>query len=167
MKKVTRIALYGAGIIGALLAVALLAVNLYVQSRGTQARIEEELSGRLGTPLKIRRISVTPWWGLKLTGISMPQANEAVPGNFLEAEAFRLRVRLSSLFSGRLVIKEISLIHPEVIWAQDSDGKWRLPVSPGSADAQVASVKAVPAPSGRPRQALRRRRKREPAAAPR
>ncbi len=140
MKKVTRIALYGAGAIGAILVVALLAVNLYVQSRGTQARIERELSERLGTRLEIRRISVTPWWGLKLTGITMPQADETVPGSFLEADAFRLRVRLSSLFSRRLVIKEISLIHPEVVWAQDADGKWRLPTSPALAAEQVASA---------------------------
>lgn len=157
MKKVTRFALYGAGAIGAILAVALLAVNLYVQSRGTQARIEQELSERLGTPLEIRRISVTPWWGLKLTGITMPQADETVPGSFLEADAFRLRVRMSSLFSRRLVIKEISLIHPEVVWAQDADGKWRLPTSPALTDERVARAPAaapgveaesVPPPAG-------------------
>lgn len=146
MKKVTRIALYCAGAIGAILAVALLAVNLYVQSQGTQARIERELSERLGTALEIRRISVTPWWGLKLTGITMPQADETVPGSFLEADAFRLRVRMSSLFSRRLVIKEISLIHPEVVWAQDADGKWRLPHSTPPAPEQIASSAAAPSP---------------------
>ncbi|MEP6822255.1 MAG: AsmA-like C-terminal region-containing protein [Chthoniobacterales bacterium] len=146
MKKVTRIALYSAGAIGAILAVALLAVNLYVQSRGTQARIERELSERLGTTLEIRRISVTPWWGLKLTGITMPQADETVPGSFLEADAFRLRVRLSSLFSRRLVIKEISLIHPKVVWAQDADGKWRLPASPALAAAPATSAPAEMVP---------------------
>lgn len=129
MKKVTRLALFCAGALGALLVVALLAVNLYVQSRGTQARIEQELSERLGTTLQIRRISVTPWWGLKLTGITIPQTDETVPGSFLQADAFRMRIRFRSLFSRRLVIREISLIHPEVVWAQNADGKWRLPMS--------------------------------------
>ncbi len=104
MKKVRRIALYLAGGLLALLAVALLAVNLYVQSQATQARIQQELSERLGTTLRIERISVTPWWGLKLTGITMPQSDGTVAGNFLEAETFRLRIALASLFSGHLVI---------------------------------------------------------------
>ena len=129
MKKITRFALYCVGAIGACLIVALLAVNLYVQSRGTQARIEQELSERLGARLQIRRISVTPWFGLKLTGITMPQADAALSGNFLQAEAFRLRIRLGSLFARRLVIKEIALINPEVVWAQNADGRWRLPMS--------------------------------------
>ena len=129
MKKITRLALYGAGALAGLLVVALLGVNLYVQSRGTQARIEQELSERLGATLQIRRISVTPWWGLTLTGITMPQTDENVSGSFLQADAFRLRIRIASLFSRRLVIKEISLINPEVVWAQNADGKWRLPAS--------------------------------------
>ena len=129
MKKITRLALYGAGALAGLLVVALLAVNLYVQSRGTQARIEQELSERLGARLQIRRISVTPWFGLKLTGITMPQADAALSGNFLQADAFRLRIRLGSLFARRLVIKEIALINPELVWAQNADGRWRLPMS--------------------------------------
>ena len=75
MQKAGRIALIVAGVICALAAAALLAVNLYVQSQGTQARIQAELSDRLGTTIRIQRISVTPWWGLKLTGITMPQTH--------------------------------------------------------------------------------------------
>ena len=125
MQKTVRIALIVAGVICALAAAALLAVNLYVQSQGTQARIQAELSDRLGTTIRIQRISVTPWWGLKLTGITMPQ--EDGNGDFLRAETFRLRVRIGSLFSRRLVIKEVSLIKPTVVWAQNAAGKWRLP----------------------------------------
>ncbi|HMJ04838.1 MAG TPA: AsmA family protein, partial [Chthoniobacterales bacterium] len=145
MKKITRAALILAGAIGLLLATALLAVNLYVQSRGTQARIEQELSERLGATLHIRRISVTPWFGLKLTGIKMPQADEAAPGDFLRADTFRLRIRLTSLFARRLVITEISLINPDVVWAQNTDGKWRLPASFAEDAAAAAEAPATTA----------------------
>ena len=96
-------------VLGVLVGVALLiliGVNLYVQSRGTQARIQQELSQRLGAPLRIQRISVTPWWGLKLTGITIPQTQPGVSPDFLTAKTFRLRIRFSSLFGGQLVIKE-------------------------------------------------------------
>src|SRR6185312_10017464 len=49
--------------------------------------------------------------------------------HFLEAKTFRLRVRFLSLFSRRLVIKEVALIDPNVVWPQDAEGKWKLPRS--------------------------------------
>lgn len=110
--------------------VILIAVNMYVQSQGTQARIQQELSQRLGTTLQVRRISVTPWAGLKLSGITIPQSQPGVSPDFLAAKTFRLRIKFGSLFSRRLVIKEISLINPEVVWAQNGDGKWRVPSMP-------------------------------------
>ena len=72
MQKFSRVLLFIAGALFAVASIVLLAVNLYVQSQGTQSRIQQELSQRLGTPLIIRRISVTPWGGLKLTGLAVP-----------------------------------------------------------------------------------------------
>ena len=53
-------------------------------------------------------MSVTPWGGLELSGITIPQtSSRLVRKHFLEAKTFRLRVRFLSLFSQRLVIKEV------------------------------------------------------------
>ena len=130
MKKLRRVLLVGLGAILGVAILILLGVNLYVQSQGTQARIQQELSQRLGTTLQVRRISVTPWAGLKLSGITIPQSQPGVAANFLTAKTFQLRIKFRSLFSQRLVIKEISLINPDVVWAQNADGKWRLPSLP-------------------------------------
>ena len=129
MRKVRRIILIALGAVIALGAILLIGVNLYVQSQGTQAKIQQELSRRLGTALEIRRVSVTPWGGLELSGITIAQTSPIGPKYFLKAKTFRLRVRFLSLFSKRLVIKEVSLINPNVIWPQDAKGKWRLPSS--------------------------------------
>lgn len=130
MKKLTRVLLIVLAVILGVAVLILIGVNMYVQSQGTQARIQQELSQRLGTTLHVRRISVTPWWGLKLSGIAIPQSQPGVPSDFLTAKTFRLRIKFGSLFSQRLVIKEISLINPEVVWAQNQDGKWRVPSMP-------------------------------------
>ena len=127
MQKFGRLALI---LIGGLLifaAVVFIALNLYVQSEGTQARIQQELRQRFGATLTIGRISVTPWSGLKLSGITMAQGANGAAGNFLEAENFGLRIAFFSVFSRRLVIKEVSLVGPKVVWPQNADGKWRLP----------------------------------------
>ena len=158
MKKVSRVLLLTAGVILGLLAAALLAVNLYVQSHATQARIQEELTQRLGTTLRIQRISVTPWAGLKLTGITMPQTDEGIARDFLKADTFRLRIEFLSLFSRRLVIREVSLVNPNVVWAQNASGKWRLPMTTPPVD--VAASLPPPSAAPPPPQSA------EPAAAP-
>lgn len=124
-----------------------LAVNLYVQSQGTQLRIQHELSQRLGATLHLRRISVTPWAGLKLSGITIPQTQPGLAGDFLEAKTFRLRIKFASLFSRQLVIKEISLINPDVVWAQNREGKWRLPSMPETLASRSTIPPSVPAGS--------------------
>ena len=145
VRKLHRITLIALGVVIGLGAVLLIGVNLYVQSQGAQAKIQQELSRRLGTPLAIRSMSVTPWGGLKLSGITIAQTSSADPRHFLEAKTFRLRVRFLSLFSRRLVIKEVLLINPNVVWPQNAEGKWRLPSSqevqsPAVSAQQAASV---------------------------
>src|SRR5438270_5682285 len=115
MRKLRRLVVIALGALIALGVVLLLGVNLYVQSQGAQAKIQQGLSRRLGMPLKIRSMSVTPWGGLELSGITIPQTSSNGPRQFLEAQTFRLRVRFLSLFSRRLVIKEVSLIKPRIV----------------------------------------------------
>jgi type II secretion system protein N len=164
----SRLLLIGLGLIVGVALLILIGVNMYVQSRGTQARIQQELSQRLGTTLRIQRISVTPWAGLKLTGITIPQTQPGVSSDFLKAKSFRLRIRFSSLFGGHLVIKEISLINPEVVWAQNSEGKWRLPSMPVEPVAPVVPEKPVPteAPSAASPAAAQKIAVQEPAEKP-
>ena len=149
MQKLGRIVLIVAAAMIALAAVLLLGVNLYVQSKGAQAKIQQELSRALGTTLRIRSMSVTPWGGLELSGITIPQASPAGQRYFLEAKTFRLRVRFLSLFSRRLVIKEVSLVKPIVVWPQNAEGKWRLP---GASEAQSPVVSAEPPPPVSPQE---------------
>src|SRR5881227_3850955 len=126
-------------VVVAIFVVSLLGANLYVQSQATQERIQQELSQRLKMPLQIQRISVTPWGGLKLSGITIPQSNDVHAAPFLQAKHFQLRVQLRSIFWRPLVIKEVALIAPAVIWPQNESGEWRVPMkeTPSEAQAQV------------------------------
>src|SRR4029453_10792826 len=112
----------------AIFLVSLLGANLYVQSQTTQQRIQQELSQRLKMPLQIQRISVTPWGGLNLSGITILQLNDPHATPFLEAKNFRLRVKVRSVFWRPLVIKEVALIGPAVIWPQNESGGGGVPM---------------------------------------
>jgi AsmA-like protein len=148
--KLSRLFLIGLGAVLGIAIILLLAVNLYVQSQATQARIQQELSQRLNTPLRIGGISVTPWGGLKLSGITIPQTKPGTSGDFLNAKTFRLRIRFGSLFAQRLVIKEISLIKPNVVWMQNADGKWRLPEEPAPSQPHFAAREPNTIPASPP-----------------
>ena len=170
MGKFIRLAGIVAGVVLLLLAILALGLNLYVQSLGTQARIQQELSHRLGTPVRLKSISVTPWSGLSLSGITIAQSEAADAPEFLSARSFELRAGIFSIFSGKLIIKKITLVSPKVVWPQNQDGKWRLPgdrrsgkrevaQEPQEAEAVVPAPDAVPpSPSGEGRE--------EPARAP-
>src|SRR5207248_2204469 len=146
MRKLRRLVVIALGALIALGVVLLLGVNLYVQSQGAQAKIQQELTRSLDVPLKILCMSVTPWGGLELSGITIPQIVSVGPKNFLQARTFRLRVRFLSLFSRRLVIKDVSLVRPRVVWPQNTEGKWRLP-NTRAARAHTVSTNQAPAPS--------------------
>jgi type II secretion system protein N len=149
VSRFRRILLFFGGAVLGLAITALLVVNLYVQSQGTQARIQQELSQRLGTTVRVRSISVTPWSGLTLSGITISQNSNVSGSDFLEAKSFHLHVRLLSLFSQRLVIKEVSLLGPTVTWLQNANGKWRLPGA-SSVEQPVAQPEDSSSPSTLP-----------------
>jgi len=151
VQKLRRLAVIVLGALVGLGAVVLLGVNLYVQSQGAQGKIQQELTRSLGVPLKIRSMSVTPWGGLELSGITIPQTVSVGPRHFLEARTFRLRVRFLSLFSRRLVIKEVSLVAPRVVWPQNAEGKWRLPNAPAVRAETVSTNRAPAIPQGEAR----------------
>jgi len=144
VRKLRLVVLIAFGTAIALGAIVLIGVNLYVQSQAIQAKIQQDLSQRLGTVIQIHRISVTPWDGLRLSGITIAQKPAVGSTPFLEARTFRLLVRFLSLFSRRLVIKEVSLVNPTVVWPQDAAGKWRLPGSRGE-ETPIVSAEHTPA----------------------
>ena len=62
-ERLSRLVLWLLGGIGLLAVILLIGINLFVQSQGTHQRIQQELSQRLGTPLHLRQISLTPGAG--------------------------------------------------------------------------------------------------------
>jgi hypothetical protein len=145
VKKVSKAILIGFAVLVVLVVALLVGLNLYIQSPGAQARIQEELSKALRLPLKITNTSVSPWSDLRITGISIPDGE----ANFLEATSFSARYRLLPLLQGKLVISEMQVQSPKVIWIQNAEGKWKLP-SPEKAAAisrEEGPSSATPAPA--------------------
>ena len=125
----------------------ILAANLYIQSKPTQEKIELKLSETLRMPLEIERASLTPWGGLSITGITVPQAG----GNFLDARECSIHFRFFPLFGRKLVIDQILLDEPKVVWAQNASGRWEFPEFAPQPEPEPAESPS-PAPSPEPAQ---------------
>ncbi len=141
MKPVVKVILILIGALVLLAGLGVLFMNLYVQSAKTHRRIELKLGEALQLPLKISRATFTPWSGLQVSGITVPQANPPGGGNFLEAPEFLVRLRFWPLFQRKLIIDEIKVTEPKIVWFQNNDGQWKPPSVPVSA--QTAPEKEV------------------------
>ncbi|MEI8341885.1 MAG: AsmA family protein, partial [Verrucomicrobiota bacterium] len=147
MKKVVRTFLIVMGLIVGIAGIGLLAANLYIQSKPTQLKIERKLSETLRMPLEIRRTSLTPWGGLSITGITVPQAQPESGGHFVEAQECSIHFQLLPLFQRKLVIDGILLDEPKVVWTQNASGRWVFPETaslPAPEPSPVAEQPAVP-----------------------
>jgi type II secretion system protein N len=163
VQKLLKGFLFVAGVLVAVAAVGVLAINLYVQSAGTQKRIENALSSGLKAPVLLTSTIVTPWSGLKASGITVAQT-PPMTGNFLEAASFTAHFDWLGLLRHRLDARKVSLDEPRVEWFQTPGGRWDLPraeapapptkpagtpaAAPGGSPAMVA--KASPGASARP-----------------
>lgn len=125
MKRFAKIIL---GILAALvivLIVALVGINLYLQSGDVQQRIRLATEQALGTPIAVKRTMYTPWNGLTLSGLSLP--DPTIPeANLVEAPKFSVQFQFFPLLGRRLVISTISLTSPHLTLRQTPDKKWVL-----------------------------------------
>lgn len=131
MPKIAKRFLFVAAAIVAVIALVLLCINLYLQSGGVQQRIRAAAERALGSEVKIRSTSYTPWGGLNLRGLSVPDPTlpaGSPPRNIVEADGLRLRFPLAPLFQQRFEVTECTLIEPTFVARQTPDGNWILPL---------------------------------------
>ena len=126
VKKLPKAILIVVAALGALALVALFGINLYLQSPGTQRRIEEELSAALRVPLRFTTTSLGPTGHLKITGITVPDGDRT----FLEAKAFHAHCHVLPVFRGRLEIQEILVDAPKIVCVENAEGRWTMPTLP-------------------------------------
>ena len=125
VKRLSKAILILAALLVMVMAGAIYAVNRYVQTPAARLRIQTALSDALGVPMEITGASFG-WSGLQLAGVRVPHGER----NFLEASSFRAEYRLLPLLQRRLVLRRMTLENPRVLWAQNSQGKWELPLLP-------------------------------------
>lgn len=148
MNRLTKIILSTLAALVTLAVLVIVGVNLYIQSPGTQARIQAALSKALRVPVTFTTTSVSMAGQLKIVGITIPDGDR----KFLEASAFTAHYRLGALLRGRLEIYGMSVERPRIVWQQNDDGDWtvpRLPAEPRQETGEKPKTKtSAPAAGG-------------------
>lgn len=90
----------------------LLAINLYVQSAGTQLRIREAVSESIGLPISVFRITFTPWGGFVFQDVTIGNPSAGVP--LAKAERLTVACDFFPFFHRKVAIKQVALQHVEI-----------------------------------------------------
>lgn len=125
MKRFAKIILAAVGGVVALLVAVLIGINLYLQSGDVQQRIRLVTEEALGTPVGVSRTFYTPWSGLTLSGLSLPDPTVA-GANLVDAPTFSVHFEFLPLLGKRFVISEVNLVSPHLILRQTPDRRWVL-----------------------------------------
>jgi hypothetical protein len=110
-------------VLAAVALIALIGINLYLQSGDVQQRIRLATEDAVGAPVSVRSTLYTPWSGLTMSGLTIPPWIQPAP-NMFEAAKFSLRFELMPLFNRRFVVREVNLDEPVFALRQREDGAW-------------------------------------------
>ena len=146
MQKFSKPILIGVGSVVVLCALALLGINVYLQSKEVQSRIQEAASRAAGVTLRIQGTSFTPWSGVSVSGITVSQGDsKAAP--LLDVTSVSVGIRFLSLLRGKVVISDVLLTNPLITAVQRPDGSWEPPQRSQPADLPAAASGGSAAPS--------------------
>ena len=143
MKRHSKVIFVVLAVLLAIVAIALLGAKTYVESAGTRTRVEAQLGSVLGLPLTITKVHLSPWGGLAIHGVNIPDGE----GNFMEGATFRASCRFIPLLQRRFEIYGLRAEDAKIVWRQGADGKWTLPgrAKPTSSEARSEAQKPKPA----------------------
>ena len=149
MPRCLRPCLIVTAVLVALAVAAVLAFNLHLQSNAMQEQLRKAAIDTIGLPLNVRSAIYTPWDGICLRGLVMPDMENAGV-NFLEASEFRIIFRLWPLLRREFVVSSLRLNEAVLTWRQNTEGKWRVPRQPADAVTAPAGPSATARPAVSP-----------------
>ncbi len=148
MKRIIQATLVVVVAVVSLVGLLLLAINLYVQSPGTQMRLREIVSENIGCPVSVFRISFTPWTGLHLQNVSIEDPSVGYP--LLKAQDLWIQCNYMPLLRRKLIVRQVFLQGAEIriptTARLESESAPDEP-SAGETVSQTDSKKAVPPPA--------------------
>lgn len=120
--------LIGVVVLVALLAAALLAVPLLVDTPAIQAYVSQAAAHALGRPVKFASLSVSalPLPGVRLRGLQVAEDPAFGTAPFLTVGEGRMGIRLGALLRGRVELADLTLDQPRIRVVEDVAGRLNI-----------------------------------------
>ncbi|MEI8311876.1 MAG: AsmA-like C-terminal region-containing protein, partial [Verrucomicrobiota bacterium] len=115
MRKYAKYILIAAGLFLLVYLLAILGLNIYLQSEGLQKRIQVAAESAAGSPVRIHGTHYTPWSGFSINGISINGTSVRGQPPLLEATSVSFRFSLLSLLRGKLLVSEVVVTDPSFV----------------------------------------------------
>ena len=137
MARMLRILAWTAGVLVALVGVAIGTIYFYVTSDDFRGRIESHASALSGRKTTIADVSID--WGLTshvhLSGVQLANADWGKEPHMLKAEQVDFEIRLWPLLAGDLVLPSLVLRKPEIVVEKGDEDRlnWELAEAPAAA----------------------------------
>ncbi|HTO40748.1 MAG TPA: AsmA family protein [Rhizomicrobium sp.] len=129
MSRIARFTLIAIGILILLLIVLPLLIPLSVY----KGRVEGELSGALGRPLRIEgplKLTIFPELGLKADQVVVANVPSGQAPYLARADEVRITARFRALFAGRIELSRVEVSHPDFRFEVDAQGRANWNVAP-------------------------------------
>ena len=148
MSKFAKSIFIATGLVVLVYALAVLGLNIYLQSSGLQGRLKSAAESAAGSPINIQGAHYTPWAGFQISGVSLQ--GKSLPGQppFLTATSVSFRFSLLALLQGKLVVNELLVRDPALVRLAQKPTPQAADTSPGKpAPAATPVVILVDQPS--------------------
>ena len=149
MSRCLRPCLIALAAVSVVVLAAVVAFNIHLQSAAMQQQLRQAAMDSVGLPLSVRSAIYTPWDGIRLRGLVMPDMENAGV-NFLEASEFQILFRLLPLLRREFVVSDLRLKEAVLTWRQNANGQWRVPRRPEEAVAVPAGTPVTVRPAATP-----------------
>ncbi len=129
---------YVAVALGGLLVIAGLLAPLFIDWNALKDKATSLVSEQLGRRLSIGDVKAGLFTGVEIHDITLANGAGFDRQPLFHADKAALRLSLFSIFSGKIIIKEIEFKGPKVLIEKNSEGKLNIPGS-GSSESSTAS----------------------------
>lgn len=135
------------GVVAAVCILALLAVNMHIQSADFRERIQGDLGRALGMRVQISRIGFTPWGGVSVQGVTATGSGNRQTAS---VPSVRARLDLPALFERRLVIRQLTVESPALVIREGARSEPRPPEFPPQQEGAAGKTESDVARAGTP-----------------
>ncbi|HTY13605.1 MAG TPA: AsmA family protein [Candidatus Omnitrophota bacterium] len=126
MKNPLRIFIVAVSVLAALAILAFTLIYFMLPLNKIKDYAAEYLSGQLRREVRIRSVTFNPFSGIRLKGLTISNRKGFDDRPFISADAIEMRYLFWPLLQGKVIIPELSLVHPQIIVEKSRRGDFNF-----------------------------------------